>query len=121
MRLSDRLIDRIDEFLSHPEYDPHGDPIPCADGSLRGEKATLIPLADCDEQSEVIVSRVSDHDPALLRHLSGFGIDIGSKVTIESNSTTTGLITLISAGEQVALGHPAASQIFVQFCHQPAC
>jgi DtxR family Mn-dependent transcriptional regulator len=31
---SERLIDRIDAYLGHPAVDPHGDPIPRADGSL---------------------------------------------------------------------------------------
>ena len=31
---SERLVDRIDDFLGHPAVDPHGDPIPRADGSL---------------------------------------------------------------------------------------
>src|SRR5262245_53050024 len=34
--VSDLLIDRIDEFLGHPECDPHGDPIPTPEGELRG-------------------------------------------------------------------------------------
>ena len=32
--VSDRLIERIDEMLGRPEFDPHGDPIPSADGQL---------------------------------------------------------------------------------------
>ena len=32
--VSDRLIDRIDAFLGHPDTDPHGDPIPRRDGSV---------------------------------------------------------------------------------------
>src|SRR5688572_31705168 len=32
--VSDRLIERIDEMLGRPEFDPHGDPIPTADGQL---------------------------------------------------------------------------------------
>jgi hypothetical protein len=32
--VSDLLVDRIDEYLSYPETDPHGDPIPRSDGSV---------------------------------------------------------------------------------------
>src|SRR5688500_5982300 len=32
--VSDRLIQRIDELLGHPEVDPHGDPIPTPEGEL---------------------------------------------------------------------------------------
>src|SRR5437868_11040512 len=42
---SERLIDRIDEYLGHPAVDPHGDPIPRADGSLTEIEGT--PLARC--------------------------------------------------------------------------
>ena len=42
---SERLIDRIDAFLGYPAVDPHGDPIPRADGSLAETKG--IPLARC--------------------------------------------------------------------------
>ena len=43
---SERLIDRIDAFLGHPAVDPHGDPIPRADGSLTEPEGTpLSPAA----------------------------------------------------------------------------
>src|ERR671913_1665153 len=32
--VSERLIERIDELLGHPETDPHGDPIPSREGEL---------------------------------------------------------------------------------------
>jgi len=35
---SDRLLERIDILLGHPRLDPHGDPIPRADGSMRRQK-----------------------------------------------------------------------------------
>jgi hypothetical protein len=39
---SERLIDRIDAFLGHPAVDPHGDPIPCVDGSLTEIQGTSL-------------------------------------------------------------------------------
>ena len=41
--VSDILIERIDEFLGRPETDPHGDPIPSADGYMRGQRARRLP------------------------------------------------------------------------------
>ena len=43
--VSDLLIDRIDVFLGHPKVDPHGDPIPTADGAL--DMIDTRPLAEC--------------------------------------------------------------------------
>lgn len=43
---SDYLINKIDEFLGYPEYDPHGDPIPDKNGILPAEQE-FIPLSKC--------------------------------------------------------------------------
>jgi Mn-dependent DtxR family transcriptional regulator len=48
---SERLIDRIDAFLGHPAVDPHGDPIPCADGSLTEIQGTSLSARDSDSVS----------------------------------------------------------------------
>src|SRR5262245_6089342 len=45
--VSDMLIDRIDEYLGRPETDPHGDPIPAANGMMRGDAAQAVPLSTC--------------------------------------------------------------------------
>ena len=49
--ISERMLDRIDEALGRPERDPHGDPIPAADGSF--EQPTTMRLADCEPGDEV--------------------------------------------------------------------
>ena len=52
--VSERLIDRIDAFLGHPTVDPHGDPIPRADGSLteiRGDARCPSSAQDSDSAS----------------------------------------------------------------------
>ena len=58
--VSDRLIDRIDEMLGRPEVDPHGDPIPDAEGSLRREQMQT--LLTCPLNTAVTVRRVVDQD-----------------------------------------------------------
>src|SRR5262245_59254358 len=56
--VSDMLIDRIDEYLQHPATDPHGDPIPSADGLMRGAESTTVPLSTCPSKSRVRIARV---------------------------------------------------------------
>lgn len=60
-----RLIDRIDARLGHPRTDPHGDPIPCADGTTTLPPDTGL-LADVRQPGPWEVLRISDADPALL-------------------------------------------------------
>jgi DtxR family Mn-dependent transcriptional regulator len=81
--VSDRLVDRIDQFLGYPKFDPHGDPIPTADGAIVERGA--IPLAECDTGQEFRIVRVLEQSPEFLRELTESGIGIG--VTGEVSAT----------------------------------
>lgn len=76
--LSDRLLDAIDAALGHPDRDPHGDPIPAADGSVPAARGDL--LAELAEGTSGTVVRISDREPEVLRVLDAAGIGIGSRV-----------------------------------------
>ena len=75
--MSDRLLSAIEAQLGHPSRDPHGDPIPRADGTVERPAAVL--LAEAPEGG--VVARVSDRDPLLLRHLEAEGIVVDAVVT----------------------------------------
>jgi len=70
--VSDRLIDKIDAFLGHPQVDPHGDPIPRADGTL--ETLASRTLAECNVGEPFRLARVIDQSPEFLRYLSNSGL-----------------------------------------------
>jgi DtxR family transcriptional regulator, Mn-dependent transcriptional regulator len=86
--ISDRLLASIDERLGHPDRDPHGDPIPSADGSVRRERAVLLDEAEPGHTGTVL--RISDRDPALLRDLEASGIDVGSTVSVDDGAILLG-------------------------------
>lgn len=73
--MSDRLLDALDAQLGHPVRDPHGDPIPAADGTVQRPAARLL----LDVEGGTVV-RISDRDPLVLRHLEGEGIGLDSVV-----------------------------------------
>ena len=77
--MSDRLLDAIDEELGRPARDPHGDPIPAADGTLVLPAAVV--LAEAASGGRVV--RISDRDPLLLRHLAAEGIVLDAVVSAE--------------------------------------
>jgi DtxR family Mn-dependent transcriptional regulator len=114
--VSDGLIDRMDEFLGRPEYDPHGDPIPQADGTMRGGGDKSVPLADCAVGRRVRVVRVLQQGAEFLRYLSESGIDIGVEAKVTANSAEAGVVTVDVGGQQVAIGRPAAEQLLVVPC-----
>lgn len=73
--MSDRLLDALDAQLGHPVRDPHGDPIPAADGTVQRPAARLL----LDVEGGTVV-RISDRDPLVLRHLHAEGIGLDSVV-----------------------------------------
>ncbi len=108
---SDRLIDRIEAFLGHPAVDPHGDPIPRADGSLPEPEGS--PLADLPAGQRFRVVRVVDQDPAFLRYLSECGLDLGAEATLFENRLEAGALVLRIQDRDMALGHEAAGKVLV--------
>lgn len=112
--VSDMLIDRIDEFLGHPAADPHGDPIPAADGKMRTDGSECIPLSSVEPGSDVCVARVTNQDPEFLRFLADSGLMIGSGGRVTQNSAEAGIVATEIEGRTVTLGHPAARQVLVR-------
>ena len=108
---SERLIDRIDAFLGHPEVDPHGDPIPRSDGSLPQPSGT--PLASLDRGQRFQVVRVVDQDPAFLRYLTECGLDLHASGELVENRPESGALVFRIRERTVALGLPAAGKVLV--------
>jgi len=111
---SDFLIDRIDEFLGHPATDPHGDPIPTADGNMPSEADSAVKLSACAAGSRVTVIRVLNQQPEFLRYLSENGLTIEATGSVESNSAEAGVVTLKIGRRLLTLGHAAAEQLLVR-------
>lgn len=78
---SDELIQRLDEFLGKPKFDPHGDPIPDAKGQLNSVKAK--PLSFYKKKGNFIFIGVCEHSKAFLQHLTSVGLKIGDAVKVE--------------------------------------
>ena len=74
------LADRLDKFLEFPEYDPHGDPIPKANGIL--PKVYSITLADMKVETECRVAAVRDTSSPFLQYLLKLGIGIGTQIKV---------------------------------------
>lgn len=109
--VSDRLIEKIDAFLGQPEVDPHGDPIPRADGSL--EVGETRPLTECPVGFEFRLARVVDQSPEFLRFLSESGLRLGARGSVRANQAQAGIVTVAIGGRDTSLGRDAAEKILV--------
>lgn len=112
--VSERLLERMDQYLGHPTEDPHGDPIPSAEGELR--KGSAKSLAECLAGSSVKVERISDQDKSFLLYISEVGLNPGVLVeVVQRNPVAESVEVLIEGTEKtVSLGLGAAKKIFVR-------
>lgn len=111
--VSDFLIDRIDDYLGNPQCDPHGDPIPAANGDLRTSGEESRPLSDVPIGTRVRLARVLHQDPEFLRYLSDAGLTIGVTGLVEQTNEAAGLVVLRRGERSVAMGRAAAEQLLV--------
>ena len=82
--VSERLLERLDAVLGHPTRDPHGDPIPTADGRLI--VPDLVGLEMLPVGFDGVVGRIQD-DTETLRRLERAGIGLDSRVRIRDRGT----------------------------------
>ena len=94
--VSEFMVERIAQVLGNPEHDPHGDPIPAADGTIqRPDALPLTALLErmgearttgSDPELTVTVARISDVDPAVLQDFAALGLGVGSRLQLVLSS-----------------------------------
>lgn len=110
--VSDLMITRIDHFLGRPSRDPHGDPIPPATGDFCPPRAH--PLSVASPGSTVVVERIADDDPELLRFFADSGITVGVRLTLgERAPYSDTLVVRPEKAPEVSLGKSATSAVWV--------
>ena len=90
---SDRLIERLSESMGHPRFDPHGAPIPTADGEV--EEQNLVPLSDVGVGSWGEFRLVSDDDPERLRYIASLGFQVGTRFEVLEAKPFRGPVTVL--------------------------
>lgn len=112
--VSDLFIERIDATLGHPERDPHGDPIPAADGSV--DHAEVLSLANVPAEVTVIVDRISDKDRDLVRYLENQGILPRSRISVLPREfAEMANIKALASGKTVPLPVSSLDAVLVRF------
>ncbi len=111
--ISDKVLERIDQYLGRPSADPHGDPIPTAKGKLAD--ARMESLAECGLNRIVKIARIVDQEPAFLQFVNRSGLMPGVSVKVESRDALGDSTTIRPHGRAaVTLGTSAAAKILVE-------
>lgn len=115
--VSDLMIDRIDALLEFPTRDPHGDPIPAADGTLVMPQAIQLSLVTpgSEDSVERTVERIADDEPALLQFFEERGVVVGTAITITEGAPYSGTLSVTPKGatEPITLGKQAIEALYV--------
>ena len=109
---TDRFIARLDAHLNYPTRDPHGDPIPRADGSI--DPLATSTLDEIAVGHKVIMEQVNDDDPELLRFLAVQNMRPGAEVELVQPPLAGLLHISVDGGEPFALAAVAAHEITVR-------
>ena len=78
---SPELVNRLDDFLGNPTIDPHGDPIPDANGQVQLGSSKL--LSEMTSHENGIIVGVKNEDPLLLQHLDKINIRLGLYIEVK--------------------------------------
>jgi DtxR family Mn-dependent transcriptional regulator len=97
--LSDRMVERIDEMLGRPTCDPHGDPIPSADGVVSEEQSK--PLDECAPGAYRLV-RITRDEPEFLEWLQQCGLRPGAKLQLTQHDKVAGILEVKIQGSKQA-------------------
>lgn len=110
--VSERLIDRMDEMLGRPEVDPHGDPIPDAEGVVKPQLAQS--LLTCPLNTRVTITRVLDQDKSFLRFIERHQLKPGEAIEVEDRDEASDSVRVRGKDDQrITIGTRAASKLLV--------
>jgi DtxR family Mn-dependent transcriptional regulator len=111
--VSERLIERIDQMLGRPTHDPHGDPIPSAQGAIAEDRFDN--LLTCPIDTPLRVTRIADQDPAFLRFIEKHGLKPGQRLEVEARDAAADSVQLRGKNRRViTIGARAASKLLVE-------
>jgi len=110
--LSERLESRIDEWLGHPRFDPHGAPIPDADGNIIPRN--VLKLSDIETRRDAIVAQVMGQDSELLGYFEERRILPNRRITVLEKEKFGGSLKVRVSGKIQFVGLKAAQQVLVE-------
>jgi DtxR family transcriptional regulator, Mn-dependent transcriptional regulator len=111
--VSDRFVEAVAERLGNPTFDPHGDPIPTAEGTIA--RRDLQPLAILPLSTPARVARLISTDNDMLQHTLDKGFKLEATVEVRARDPFEGPLTVrLPDGKTIVLGHSVAQKILVE-------
>ena len=109
---SEKLINKLDEFLNFPTEDPHGDPIPNAQGQIVNIKKQL--LSEYDKNQVGICVGVKDTSSDFLKYLDKQEIALGSEIEIMEKESFDSSFRIRVGTKEMTISNKIASNLYIK-------
>jgi DtxR family Mn-dependent transcriptional regulator len=109
---SENLINKLDAFLDFPSFDPHGDPIPNADGEIK--KINKLLLSETELNKEYQCVGVKDSSSSFLQYLDKQKIALGSKITVKEKESFDDTLLVEIDSRQLTISNKIANNLYVK-------
>lgn len=108
---SKELVERLDNFLGRPSFDPHGDPIPDKDGQI--SEIELVVLSEADK-GKYVVRRILDDSTELLEYISFLKIGLGTSIELVARQLYDSSVAIKIEGDPTSLSETIAGKIALE-------
>jgi DtxR family Mn-dependent transcriptional regulator len=109
---SENLINKLDAFLDFPSFDPHGDPIPNADGEIK--KINKLLLSETELNKEYQCVGVKDSSSSFLQYLDKQKIALGSKITVKEKESFDDTLLVEIDSRVLTISNKIANNLYVK-------
>lgn len=109
---SSELVERLDQFLEYPKFDPHGDPIPDAEGNFAVR--TQVPLSDLKKGDKAVLVGVQEHSATFLEYLDRLKLSLGSKIEITDYFDYDESVKIRLGDTETIISNKVSQNLFVQ-------
>lgn len=109
---SEKLINKLDKFLEYPKKDPHGDPIPDAEGNFIKMEKTLI--SECHTGDSGVFIGVRDSSSAFLQYLDKSKISLGDHFQIIHKEEFDQSVEVEVNSKKITISHKIATNLFLK-------
>ncbi len=109
---SENLINKLDAFLDFPSFDPHGDPIPNADGEIK--KINKLLLSETELNKEYQCVGVKDSSSEFLQYLDKQKIALGSKIIVKEKESFDDTLLVQIDSRALTISNKIANNLYVK-------
>ena len=107
-----KLIDKLDEYLAFPKFDPHGDPIPDTNGKM--ETGKQINLSELPINKPAKVCFIANQSELLLEHLNEKKINVGASVIVKRKFSFDDSLEIKLDNKLMTISDQLAKNIYVK-------